>query len=64
MPPPTPSPVAHRPILWNVSATVLGTVSPTTGAVVTYTSTRQVGQNIITVNDASGATTTAFADYH
>ena len=52
------------PYTWYVSATVLGTVFPMVGTTVTYTSTRQVGQNIITVVDASGASTTAYADYH
>lgn len=52
------------PYTWNVSATVLGTVSPITGATVTYTTTRQPSVNIIKVVDASGATATAYADFH
>ncbi|MDY0150306.1 MAG: hypothetical protein RBT03_09520 [Kiritimatiellia bacterium] len=52
------------PYTWYVSATVLGTVSPMTGVTVTYTTTQQIGTNIIRVVDASGAITTALAEYH
>lgn len=52
------------PYTWYVSATVLGTVSPMTGATVTYTTTRAVGTNTLRVVDASGASAVAYAEYH
>ncbi len=52
------------PYTWYVSATVLGTVSPITGATVTYTTTRAVGTNTLRVVDASGASAVAYAEYH
>ena len=48
---------------WEVSSLTLGSVSPTTGSSVTYTSTKVPGQNIITLRDSAGASTTATATY-
>jgi len=52
------------PYTWYVSATVLGAVSPITGATVTYTTTRAIGTNTLRVVDASGASAVAYAEYH
>ena len=52
------------PYTWRVSDSALGTLSPTTGTRVTYTTTRIPGTNIITVTDGNHDTATAWAEYH
>ena len=49
--------------VWSVSDTTRGTVSPSTGSTVVYTSTRVAGSNTIRVTDTAGATRTAVATY-
>jgi len=48
---------------WEVTAPSLGTVNPTTGASVTYTSTGITGNNTITVIDSTGTRATATVRY-
>lgn len=52
------------PYTWTVSDPSLGTLAPTTGKEVTYTTTKIAGTNTITVIDAQNNTTTARAEYH
>lgn len=47
------------PYSWSVSRPDLGSVSPTTGASVTYTRTQTAGANTVTVRDSANQTATA-----
>jgi hypothetical protein len=51
------------PYTWEVSDTSLGTLNPTTGETVTYTTTQVPGTNYITVTDSAEATGAAYAYY-